>query len=254
MLAVVGLTVTDVTSVGAGGVTVIVALPALPDPSTAVAVMVAVPGATAVTVPSWVTVATLEADDDQVTARCAALDGATEAVRTWVPPTMMLAAVGLTVTDVTSVGAGGVTVIVALPDTPDPSTAVAVIIAVPGETAVTIPAEIVATLVSDDDQVMAGHVASDGATVNLKYCVPPTTRFAVAGLTVTDVTGIGVPVTVIVALPAAQPSSGDPSTAEAVMMAVPGPTACAMPSGVTCTTRSSEENQTKATTVASGGE
>ena len=71
-------------------------------PFDAVAVMVAVPSATAVTTPFSSTVATVVSLDDQVTVLSVAPSGATVAVRVSVPPYGMLAVVLLRSTPVTS--------------------------------------------------------------------------------------------------------------------------------------------------------
>ena len=69
-------------------------------PSSVVTVIVAVPAATAVTVPLE-TVATLSSLDDQVTVLFAAVDGATVAVSVSVSPTLRSSVFLLSVTPVT---------------------------------------------------------------------------------------------------------------------------------------------------------
>jgi len=64
--------------------------------------------------------------------------GATVAVKVVVSPVVNAAVVELRVTDVTRT-TGAVTVMFVLPDLPEPSWAVAVIVARPGPTAVTFP-------------------------------------------------------------------------------------------------------------------
>ena len=68
-------------------VTVTLQVADLPEPSIAVAVIVAVPTLTAVTVPSGATVATSSSEDAQVKALLAAFSGATVAVSVWLFPT-----------------------------------------------------------------------------------------------------------------------------------------------------------------------
>src|SRR6266568_684837 len=135
IVALVGLKLTDAT----GTMTVIAALPLLPS---LVAVMVAVPAASAVTSPLPFTVATPGASLDQVIVRPESglpLASSGVAVSCWVPPTTIVAAVGLTVSDATGI----VTVMAAVAPLPS---LVAVIFAAPGATAVTRPAfETVAT-------------------------------------------------------------------------------------------------------------
>ena len=55
---------------------------------------------------------------------------------------------------------------------------VAVMVAVPAETAVTLPAFTVATLVLDEVQVIE-LLAPEGDTVAVRVCVPPATRLRV---------------------------------------------------------------------------
>ena len=77
--------------VEAGLLTVIMQLAVLPLPSAAVAVMVAVPAATAVTTPEELTVATLVLLLDQLIFLLVALDGLTVALIVFVPPTVIVA-------------------------------------------------------------------------------------------------------------------------------------------------------------------
>src|SRR5690348_16834887 len=98
-----------------GAVTVIVAVPLCPS---LVAVMVAVPAPIAVTTPDVVTVATAPLLVDHVMARPVSvlpLASSVAAESVTVPPTDSDLLPGVTTTDATGVGAGGVTVICALP-------------------------------------------------------------------------------------------------------------------------------------------
>jgi hypothetical protein len=114
-------------------VTVTAALPLL---SSLVAVIVAVPADTAVTTPVELTAATAGLLDDQVTSRSVTIvlfASLTVAVSVVVVPATRLFVAGVTMTLPTG---AGVTVSVALPDFPS---LVAVMVAVPGATAVTTP-------------------------------------------------------------------------------------------------------------------
>ncbi len=98
-VAVVGLTVTPVTTTGV----TVMALVAVLLPSCVVTVIVAVPTATAVTKPAVLTVATEALLLLHVTFVLVALAGATVAVNWVVEPITMDADVGLTVTPVTGI-------------------------------------------------------------------------------------------------------------------------------------------------------
>ena len=191
-LFVAGATVTLPTGTG---VTVTVALP---DFVSLVAVTVAVPGATPVTTPVVApTVATAVLLDDHVTARSvttAPLTSLTVTASVVVVPATRFLLVGATVTLPTGAAE---TVSAALPDF---ASLVAVIVAVPGETAVATPLpDTVATAVLLDAQVTARSVtttplASFTTAVNDVVC--PTVAEAVAGCTTTLPTGTGVTATV----------------------------------------------------------
>ena len=137
IVAVGGLTVTVVTT-GGGDATVMLELPDFP---AHVAVIVAEPAATPVTMPVELTVAAAALLVDQVTVcpvitfPCASL---TVAVRVAVAPTFIVAVGGVTVTVVTT-GAGDVTVTLAVPVFP---AHVAVIVAEPAAIPVTKPLEL----------------------------------------------------------------------------------------------------------------
>src|SRR6266516_2941721 len=194
MLADAGVTVTDATGTG---VTVMADAPLFPS---LVAVIVAVPAVFPVTSPLALTVATAVLLLAQVTVR--PLSGFPfasfgVAVRCTVWPICTDAVAGLTVTAATGTL---VTVIVAVPLCPSE---VAVIVADPAATPVTRPLALtVATAVLPLAQVMVRPesglpFASFG--VALSCTVWPTCTDAVAGLTVTDATGMVL--TVIVAVP-----------------------------------------------------
>jgi hypothetical protein len=141
-------------TVGLAGASVIVTMTVIaevPDAEPLVAVIVAVPSATAVTTPVAETVATFVALDFHEIGRpvrmlpCASFN---TAVNGAVPAIRMLVLIGVTVTDATGARA---TVTVAVPDLPSLA---AVIVALPTPTAVTRPSvETVATDVAFDDQV-----------------------------------------------------------------------------------------------------
>ncbi len=140
-----------------------------PEPSLAVAVSVADPLPTPVTVPSAATVATSVFEDVQVTLLSVASSGFTVVVRRRTSPASISKDVRLRVMD--STGTVTVTSQVALTDP-----AVAVIVAVPAATAVTVPSEsTVATSVFEDVQVTRS-VVSDGSTVAVSCTVFSTNR------------------------------------------------------------------------------
>src|SRR2546428_699016 len=184
MLAAAGLTATDATGTLD---TVTAAVPLCPS---LVAVIVAAPTATPVTSPLADTVATALLLVVQVTVRPLSrlpLASLSVAVSCTVPPRYMLGAAGLTVTDATGTFA---TVTAALPLLPS---LVAVIVTVPAATPVTRPlAETVASVGFElahatDRPASTFPAASFG--VALSCSVPPTRRFANAGLTTTEATG-----------------------------------------------------------------
>jgi hypothetical protein len=163
-----------------------------PDWPSLVAVIVAVPDETAVTVPPASTVATLPSDEDQAMSRPVTISppaNFVSAVRSTEAPIAMTGWLGDTVTVATG---GGVTVIIAVPDLPS---LVAVIVASPSATAVTSPEdETVAAAVFDDDQVTVRPVRvlpSASFVTALSETVAPTATSADAGSTATDATGVG---------------------------------------------------------------
>lgn len=135
-VALAGVTDTVATGSGGGVCTVTVAMPLRPSLA---AVIWATPAATAVTTPVAETVATPGALDDQLMLRpVRTVPEASRVVaeREAVPPTMSVVLSGDTVTLATGAGGGGFTVICAVPLFPS---LVAVIVAEPGATAVTVP-------------------------------------------------------------------------------------------------------------------
>src|SRR5438093_631609 len=189
--AVLGLTVTDATGTV---LTVIVAVPLCPS---LVAVIVAAPAVTPVTSPLPLTVATAVLLLAQLTGRpdnglpFASL-GVAASCTVW--PTCTDADAGLTATDATGTL---VTKIAAVPLFPS---LVAVSVAAPTATPVACPAPFtVATagLLLDQVTVRPPSGLPNASRVIAAYCaVCPTPIVAVAGVTLTDATGSGHPVTV----------------------------------------------------------
>jgi hypothetical protein len=180
---------------GAGGLTVTIVLPDLPS---LVAVTVAVPAATASTMPAAETVATAVLLLAHVTTRpVTTTPFASLMVGTSVStcPTVIAVAAGR----VTLPTGTSVTVTEAVPDLPS---LVAVIVALPAATPVTTPAdETEATVASLVDQAItrpesAFPVASFGVAESVSVC--PTVMLADAGATTTDATGVGFTITVAV--------------------------------------------------------
>ncbi len=131
-----------------------------------VAVIVAVPAATAVTSPAAFTVATLAADVENVTpvARAAvvALLYVPFTVSCWVPATTRLTVAGAMAIEA-SVGAAGATVITDVAVLPE---AVAVMVAVPAATAVTRPVALAVAMAFDDELKVTPDVsAADDASL-----------------------------------------------------------------------------------------
>jgi len=152
------------TLVSAGTIGAVMVMTVLPvtvgPPPAAVAVIVAVPAATAVTNPLVFTVATVDADVLHVTVAAKALPNwsLTVAVNWSVAPISMELCAAATVT---VVGTGtGVTVIAMFPVTIfAPDVAVAVIVADPAATAVTSPdASTAATLLAELDHVTVAEI------------------------------------------------------------------------------------------------
>jgi hypothetical protein len=207
MLGEAGETLTVATGTA---VTVTVAVAERPS---LVAVMVALPVAFAVTTPVFETVATLVLLLDQATVRPVSvllLASRSVAVSACVAPTVILGAVGETLTLET---ATAVTVIATVVDLPPLA---AVIVALPAVTAVTIPAlETVATELLLLVQVTvrpAKVLLRESRTVAINDCVAPTVILAEVGETVTLATVAAV--TVIVEVP-------ELPSLDAVIVAVP---------------------------------
>ena len=130
-----------------------------------------------------------------------------------------------------------------------PSCVVAVIVAVPLETAVTTPlSETVATLEFDDDQERAWSVAFTGVIVAVKVVVPPI-------LVKVSVTGSVTLVTKIFAVTVTMQLSDLllPSVEVAVMVAFPLETAVTTPLAETVATAAFEEDQASVLFVALPG-
>ncbi|GHU98379.1 hypothetical protein FACS1894211_02030 [Clostridia bacterium] len=196
-------------------------------PSVVVTVIVAVPAETAVTVP-FDTIATELFEDVQDIALFVALLGATVAVKVKSPPVVNVLFVSFNVTPVTEtvIGAGAFTVTVQVAVLL-PSVVVTVIVAVPAETAVTVPFDTVAIELLEDVQDIALFVALLGATVAVKVKSLPVVNVLFVSFNVTPVTetviGVGaftVTVQVAVLLP---------SVVVTVIVAVPAETAVTVP-------------------------
>jgi len=230
MVAVDGETETDPTGTGGGVVTVTAEVPVCPS---LVAVIVALPAATAVTRPDVDTLAMLVLLELQLITRpvrTLLLASRVVAESCCVPPTMRFAVVGETETEATGTGAGAETVIAEEPVFPS---LVAVTEAVPAATAVTRPElDTVATFVLLELQPITRPVRTlllASRVVAESCCVPPTVRLAVVGETETDPTGTGAgALTVIVEEPVW------PSLA-AVTEALPAATAVTRPDADTVT-------------------
>ena len=143
------------------------------------------PAETAVTTPLF-TVATLSLEEDQTTVLSVALSGFTSAARVRVLPTSTFASETLKVTPVTGTSAVLATVIthvaLQLP-------AVAVMVALPAPTAVTLPSFTVATVLSEVVQVTVFTVAFSGRTVAVRVRLPPISISAVVLSSCTSFTG-----------------------------------------------------------------
>jgi hypothetical protein len=117
-----------------------------------------------VTNPVLLTVAASVFDELQVTDLLVASAGRTVSVSCCKPPVVIVAVVGLTLTDVTAIGVTVISLVAVKP----PSTVVTVIVAEPTPTAVTRPVVLtVATKISDELQVTDLSVAPDGSTVSV---------------------------------------------------------------------------------------
>jgi hypothetical protein len=217
-LSVGGATTTVLTGTGD---TVIVLDPLLPS---LVAVIVAVPVATAVTEPNAVTAATAALLVAHVTTRSVTTfpnESVTVTVSGKVCATNMALVAGVTTTVPTGIA---VTLTVAVPLLPS---AVAVIVAVPTATPVTTPALTVAIAPLLDDHVTGRFVTtlpSESFTVAVNVAVFEMRMVADAGAMVTVPTGTCVTVTVVVP---------DFPSLVAVMVTVPGATPLTTPAAET---------------------
>jgi len=177
---------------GAGGVTLSVAVPLCPS---LVAMMVVVPALTARTAPVPLTVATAALPDAHVTTRPVStfpLASLFVAVACVVPPTVNVGAASATATEAVAAGGGAVTVSVAEPLCPS---LVAVIVVVPGLTALTAPVPLtVATAALLDAHVTTRPVSTPPLTslfVTVACVVAPTVIICVASATITDAVAAG---------------------------------------------------------------
>ena len=156
------------------------------DFSPALAVMVAVPSLTAVTLPLS-TVATAESELLQVTVLSVASSGVTVATSVSESPSVKVKVVLLREIPVTAT----TFLLTATLQVADCSPALAVIEAEPSLTAVTLPlSSTVATFESDVDQVTVLSVASSGFTVAVRVSDPPSVSFSSVLFSVTEVTAM----------------------------------------------------------------
>jgi hypothetical protein len=226
-----GVTVTEATGIA---VTVIVAAVLFPS---LVAVMVTVPGATALTTPTLETVAIPGLSVDHCTARplsVAPSPSNVVALRLPVAPTISDNEDGVTVIVATGAGGTGETVICALPVFPS---VVATTLAVPAVSVVIRPvADTVATEGLSELQVTARtRTLWSASKVDALACtVAPAITELVASVTSTDATGMAVTLITAVAL--------FPSLV-AVIVAVPGETALIKPLSDTVATDALSDDQ-----------
>ena len=193
---------------------------ALKPPSAVVAVMVAEPAFTALTTPVSLTVATEVSLLDHVTSRFVASAGETVAVRVRLSPTLRDASLRSRETPVTAAVTFTVQVAFTSPSLPF---AEAVMVAVPGLTAVTTPLlSTVATALSLLDHVTVLSVASEGLIVAVSVRVLPTWTSAESLSSLISFTGL-ITVTLQVAL-------WPPSLVVMVMVVAPGFSAFTVPS------------------------
>ena len=208
--------------------------------SPALAVMVALPGATAFTWPS-VTVATEASDELQVTLGSVASAGRTVANNSASSPSTKVKEDWFKAMELTGINLfSTVTVQVA-----SFSPALAVMVAFPSFTATTFPPATVATEASEVLQVTLGSVASAGRTVADNTASSPSTKVKVDGLKAMELTGMNFFSTVT-----SQVASFSPALA--VIVVLPGFNVLTFPPS-TVATEASEELQVTEGSVASAG-
>lgn len=177
-VALVGVTERPLT---VGVVTVIADVALTYGFATLVAVIVAAPGASAVTSPAPFTVAMADALDPHVSAVLAPASASTVAVGWRVPATSMLTLTGATVTPRTT-GATALTMTDAVACTVGVATLVTVTVDVPGETPLTTPdAETVATLCTEEVHVSVVAVPASATSVAVRGREAPTSTCKTAG-------------------------------------------------------------------------
>ena len=205
------------------------------EPSEVVAVIVASPTATAVTLPLASTVATASFDDFQVTDLLVVVAGATVALRVNVSVALSVADVLSNEIEDASVFA---TVILQVADLLEPSAVVAVIIASPTATAVTLPLVSTVAIASFEDfHVTVLFVAVSGSTVAVSVVVPSTLSDASVTLSVIDSANVAT----MVILQEAERL--EPSVVVAVIVASPTATAVTLPLASTVATASFDDFQ-----------
>jgi hypothetical protein len=177
------------TAVGAAFTLIIEAL--VKPPSAEVAVMVTLPADTPVTTPVLLTVARAGEEDDQVTDLLVAASGVIAALKDIVLPGFTKPVAGDTVIPVTAI-LPALGVMVTVDEAVNaPSTVVAVMVAVPGDTLDTSPVEeTTATPVLELLHVIDLFVAFDGVTVAASVVLLPATIEVDVGETDTPVTAI----------------------------------------------------------------
>jgi hypothetical protein len=239
IVAPFGTIVTDATDGGACGRTVIVALPLLPS---LVAVIVAEPGAIALTTPVLDTVAIAVALLDHVIARpdsVAPFASRNVAESVTDPPMLRLAVPGFTTTDATGIGGGGVVAVTTTCAVPVLPSAVAVIFVVPAPVPVTRPAVLTVAIDVFADAHVTGRPASVLPFASVATAVnaldAPTSSAADPGMTATAATGMTV---TVIAEDAVFPSTVP------LTVAVPAAIAVTLPDASTVATWDAELAQT----------
>ena len=221
--------------------------------------IVAVPADTAVTLPLSLTVATSGSSLLQLTFGLVASSGSTVAVRVVLSPSFSSSVSSLKVTPVTStvtgsgsvgdgegLGSASVTVTSQIASK-FPSSVSTVIVAVPADTAVTLPLSLtVATSGSSLLQLTFGLVASSGSTVAVRVALSPSFNSSVSSLKVTPVTStvtgsgsVGLGLGSASVTVTSHVASKSPSSVTTVIVAVPADTAVTLPLALTVATSSS---------------